>query len=136
MEVPGINIHKLQNKSILLSYRTEFHNGTENGCLRVFNRIEDNKLIPFFVLEELFYISKEEYYYRIVKQNLYDLIEYDLYVVKEKKRKKLLTVVLKKDNNRFEIELLHEFQKGFYEHSLFFSDVYEKLRNKILNNRY
>src|SRR3989304_3998765 len=48
LEVPEI---RLGDKEKILTYRTEFHNGTENGCLKVYNRVEDKKLIPFFVLE-------------------------------------------------------------------------------------
>lgn len=135
-EVPEIKIDVVGKEKILI-YRTEFHNGTENGCLQVFNKVEKGKIIPFFVLEELFYISLNHYYQRIVRRASSNRIQFDLYEIRQEDKKKMLTVELKKvDEHDFKIDSLIEFHKGLSESSLFFSDVFESLKKKILSGSY
>ena len=136
LEVPVIKINVVGNERILI-YRTEFHNGTENGCLQIFNKVEKGKIIPFFVLEELFYISENHYYQRIVGETSSNLMQFDLYEIRQKDRNKILTVEYKKvDKHDFKINSLIELHTGFSESPLFFSDVFESLKKKILSGSY
>ncbi len=141
LEVPNIEINTVGNEKIL-TYRTEFHNGTtDNGCLKIFSKVKDNKLIPIFVLEELVLSPwGDRYYQRVVKGFSYDKIEFDLYekITKgEKRENKILSVILEKDKNDFKIKSVTEFQKDFSQWaSPGTSEVYDSLKEKILKGKY
>jgi len=142
LEVPVIEIHTV-GKEKILTYRTEFHNGSENGCLKIFNKIKNNKLIPIFVLEELFLLERpweQGYYQRVLTKFSYNEIEFDLYEIitkGEKKENKILHVILEKHENDFKKKSITEFRKEFSQSaSLNFSDVYDSLKERILSGEY
>ena len=134
LTVPDSKIENLKNNLKFFSYRTEFHNGTENGCLRVFAKVEMNNLVKFFVLEELFYISQNSYYLRVPSKISYESIQYDLFHFDGSNNNKLLTVTFKKEKGAFVVDSINEYIEGYLGVAVSCSDVFSSLSSKILNS--
>jgi hypothetical protein len=142
-QVPGVNISTIGNENIL-TYRTEFHNGYENGCVKIFNRIEENKLIPFFVLEEMVILERPPnergYYKRTITKLSFDELEFDLFEIisfPEKKETKLMHVTMEKGDGGFKLKSIEVFQPNVpNEAAVSFTDVYEGLNERILSGEY
>ena len=133
--VPNVVTYR-NNQNVLLSYRTEFHNGTENGCMIVLNIVNGKVLKPILVLEELFYISEEEYYFRKIREVNDKSILFDVIKNTDNNQEILLTVELFQDQGRFEVKRIIEHIEGYAESIYAFSDVYDTVKNKILSNDY
>jgi hypothetical protein len=136
LDVPDVKVLALPPGSEFLSYRTEFHNGTENGCLLVLNKIEDGLLKPFFVLEEVFYISKGDYYMRVLKKASLDSVEFALNRIIGEKTSEILTAEFRIKGECFELVSLRESHKGYGASALYFSDVYAIMKKRILQGTY
>jgi hypothetical protein len=137
LAVPQIEIYTMKNKNKILSYRTEFHNGTDNGCLRVLSKVEGGRLIAFFVLEELFYEMKNKYFQRILTEFSNERINFGLYEIQKGQKSKILDVELQRDDaGKFNITSLRQYRNGFDKNALFFSDIHEYLTKEILSGTY
>ena len=137
LRVPEIELLLTQKKQQVLTYRTDFHNGSENGCVRVFNNVKGGRLTPFFVLEELFWLSPDNYYQRVITAISSDCIRFDLYEVKGLNMNKVLAGEVRSDKDgSFRLKSVEEFREGASRIALHFADVYEPLINGILSNTY
>jgi len=141
LNVPDVEVHIVDKKKIV-TYRTDFHNGTtDNGCLKIFNKVEDDKLTPFFVLEELLLRPwGDGYYQRVVKKFSFNELEFEVYEIITKPReenRKILDVIMKRDKKDFVIKSVTEFHKGYSSWiSPGSSEIYDSLKHRILRGDY
>ena len=137
LTVPNIQVITLSNENKLILYRTEFHNGSENGCILVINTIKDNKLIPIFIFEELFYLSDNEYYLRELDSVTDKQIRITLFKSIDNKREKIATsTYLIKNDGNFKIDKTHEYTQGNTEIIQACSEVFDSIKNKIIQGKY
>lgn len=134
LNVPDI---KLIRGTKLLSFRTEFHNGTENGVLLVLCKNTKDKIIPIFVLEELFYLFEDEYYIREVSNISDKSLSLELFDFYKGKKKKLLSAKIIFESEKVKVEELKQF--GDEDNSdvvLAFFENFDKTKNEIMNSQF
>ena len=107
LNVPNVTII---NKTSLITYRTEIHNGTENGVLLVLCKNVNNRIKPLFVIEELFYISDNDYYQRKASHITDKSMFIELFHNYNNKEKKLLSAKIIYNDSNIKIEKLEKYE--------------------------
>jgi hypothetical protein len=138
LDVPDIKkYYSKDGKLFLIGYRTEYHNGSENGCILVLNNIQDGTLHPCLVIEELFYITNTHYFLRKVESISEKEIIISLNEFNQNKENKLLTLKYIRLNTGQYKELDHNILvKGNEDILHSCSEVYDNLKKKIMNGTY
>ncbi len=138
LEVPGLKkYNSMDGKLSLIGYRTEYHNGSENGCLLVLNNIKDGSLHPCLIIEELFYISNAHFFIRKIEDMSEKEITISLSEFIENKENKILTIkYIRLDTGQYN-EVEHNILiKGNEDILHSCSEVYDNLKMKIMDGTY
>lgn len=138
LEVPDVKKYDSKDgKLSLIGYRTEYHNGSENGCLLVLNNVKDGVLHPCLIIEELFYMSNTHYFLRKIEGISEKEIIISLYEFNENKERKLLTLKYIRLNTgqykEFEHNILVKGNEDIL-HSC--SEIYDNLKKEIMDGTY
>jgi hypothetical protein len=124
------------NKNYLIGYRSEFHNGSENGCILVLGNLVLGKYVPQLIIEELFYGTDKYYYLRTVEKINKNSIVINLYKIQNKERKLLATLIYEKQVlGRYKISKIKLFEKISEEAAQAYSDAYFTISNDVFAGR-